>query len=347
MTGELLIELVRRYSPSEHETPAVEYLVEWMGERGFTAWIDDAGNACGMRGPEGAPHTLVLLGHIDTVPGEIPVQVVDGWLYGRGSVDAKGSLCAFAEAIANADLPPGWRVIVVGAVEEEAPTSKGAHYVRDQYQPDLCIIGEPSGADRVTLGYKGHVFIDYTLTRPLAHSSRPEPTVAELGAAFWQQVQRWTDQQNEAASRHFDQVLAHLRAINTTSDGFHDTLTLTISFRLPLTLTPADTEAALAAFAEPGGDLRAYSTAKAYLGDKNNALVRGLLAAIRAQGERPGFVLKGGTSDMNVVGVTWACPIVAYGPGDSSLDHTPEERQNLAEYAQAVATLTHLIEHLD
>ena len=144
-----------------------------------------------------------------------------------------------------------------------------------------------------------------------------------------------------------NEVLAHLRAINTASDGFHDTLTLTISFRLPLTLTPADTEAALAAFAEPDGELRAYSTAQAYLGDKNNALVRGLLAAIRAQGERPGFVLKGGTSDMNVVGVTWACPIVAYGPGDSSLDHTPEERQNLAEYAQAVATLTHLIEHLD
>ena len=50
---------------------------------------------------------------------------------------------------------------------------------------------------------------------------------------------------------------------------------------------------------------------------------------------------------MNVVGVAWTCPIVAYGPGDSSLDHTPEERQSLAEYVQAVATLTYVIEYLE
>ncbi len=50
---------------------------------------------------------------------------------------------------------------------------------------------------------------------------------------------------------------------------------------------------------------------------------------------------------MNVVGVTWTCPIIAYGPGDSSLDHTPDEHIALDEYARAVATLRHLIEHLE
>ena len=39
---------------------------------------------------------------------------------------------------------------------------------------------------------------------------------------------------------------------------------------------------------------------------------------------------------MNVVGPVWGCPIVAYGPGDSSLDHTPEERIDLGEYLRAV-----------
>jgi LysW-gamma-L-lysine carboxypeptidase len=58
-------------------------------------------------------------------------------------------------------------------------------------------------------------------------------------------------------------------------------------------------------------------------------------------------VLKGGTSDMNVVGVTWTCPIIAYGPGDSNLDHTPDEHIALDEYARAVGTLRHLIEHLE
>jgi LysW-gamma-L-lysine carboxypeptidase len=50
-------------------------------------------------------------------------------------------------------------------------------------------------------------------------------------------------------------------------------------------------------------------------------------------------VLKTGTCDMNVVGPVWDCPIVAYGPGDSSLDHTPDERINLNEYLQSIEIL--------
>ncbi len=54
---------------------------------------------------------------------------------------------------------------------------------------------------------------------------------------------------------------------------------------------------------------------------------------------RPGFVVKTGTSDMNVVGPAWQCPILAYGPGDSNLDHTPNEHIHLDEYWQAVQVL--------
>src|SRR5262245_55072849 len=131
MHSELLAELVRRYSPSTLEAPAVNYLVQWMRERAFEAHVDAAGNAYGIRGATNAPNTLILLGDIDTFPGEIPVRVENNKLYGRGSVDAKGALCTFAEAAAQAQIPEGWRVIVAGAVEEEATTSKGAHYISD------------------------------------------------------------------------------------------------------------------------------------------------------------------------------------------------------------------------
>jgi [amino group carrier protein]-lysine/ornithine hydrolase len=54
---------------------------------------------------------------------------------------------------------------------------------------------------------------------------------------------------------------------------------------------------------------------------------------------KPGYKLKTGTSDMNVVGPVWNCPIVAYGPGDSSLDHTPEEHLSIVEYEQSIQVL--------
>ena len=70
-------------------------------------------------------------------------------------------------------------------------------------------------------------------------------------------------------------------------------------------------------------------------------LVRSFLAAIRSVDStvQPGFVVKTGTSDMNVVGPIWRCPIVAYGPGDSALDHTPNEHLSLDEYWRAVLVL--------
>ena len=49
---------------------------------------------------------------------------------------------------------------------------------------------------------------------------------------------------------------------------------------------------------------------------------------------------------MNVVGPRWNCPIVAYGPGDSALDHTPNEHLNLDEYGRAVRVLTQALTRL-
>ncbi len=76
---------------------------------------------------------------------------------------------------------------------------------------------------------------------------------------------------------------------------------------------------------------------------RKNRLVAAFIRAIRQAGLTPSFKLKTGTSDMNVVGPVWRCPIVAYGPGDSTLDHTPEERVDLDDYLLAVRVLTHVL----
>ena len=88
---ELLRELVSIASPSTQEQAASAYLVDAMRARGYDeAFVDAAGNAVGIWGR--GEREIVLLGHIDTVPGHIPVRQEGDLLYGRGSVDAKGPL---------------------------------------------------------------------------------------------------------------------------------------------------------------------------------------------------------------------------------------------------------------
>src|SRR5207245_10816991 len=171
-------------SPSRgrHEGEAVEWLVAQLAGRGFRAPVDDAGNAVGEIG-DGAHH-VIRLGHIDTVPGEIPVRIEGDELVGRGAVDAKGALAAF---VAAATRPPaGVRVTVVGAVEEESPTSAGARYRAALAAPDWCVIGEPSGWDAITVAYKGRLALRVTLTRHARHGDARGPTVAEEALAIWE-----------------------------------------------------------------------------------------------------------------------------------------------------------------
>ncbi len=185
--------LVAIPSRSREEGEAVEWLVDRMAERGFRASVDDAGNAVGEIGD--GPRHVVLLGHIDTVPGEIPVRIENGDLVGRGAVDAKGPLAAFVAAAT--DVVAGVRVTVVGAVEEESPTSAGARFRATLPAPDWCVIGEPSSWDGITVGYKGRLLLRLGLERPVRHGAAPGLTVAEEALELWQQVRagavRWRD----------------------------------------------------------------------------------------------------------------------------------------------------------
>lgn len=118
-----------------------------------------------------------------------------------------------------------------------------------------------------------------------------------------------------------------------------------VALRLPPGLTPGALQEELDR-ALTGAELDWYGGEAAYEGGKNDALTRSLLAAIRSHGGRPRFVLKSGTSDMNVVAREWDCPLAAYGPGDSHLDHTPEEHIDLDEYLRSIRVLEAMLESL-
>lgn len=340
----LLHDLVAVPSPSHEEAGAVRHLVAWMAEHDYDeAFVDAAGNAVGIRGS--GSRDIVLLGHIDTFGGVLPVRVEDRRLYGRGSVDAKGSLCTFAAAVAQADLPPDTRFIVIGAVEEEARSSKGARYAAGQYQPAMCIIGEPSAWDRLTLGYKGRLLLRWRWDGALAHSASQVASPPEHAIAFWERVTRYAVEVNLGRESLFSRLDVTLQQINSGQDGAFGWAEALIGFRLPPDIDPfklAD------AFMSQAGDaiVESYGHEQAYLAPKDSELARVMRRAIREQGGKPAFVHKTGTSDMNVVAPAWNCPILAYGPGDSSLDHTPNEHIHLDEYLRAVAVLTSALSSL-
>ncbi len=344
---ELLRGLVAIPSVSTQERAAVEYAVAAMAALGLEAEIDAAGNAVGRAG-SGA-RTLLLLGHIDTVPGAVPVRSEGRRLYGRGAVDAKGPLAAFILAAARAAerVSAGWRVVVVGAVEEEHATSKGAYHVVRTYPPaEGVVIGEPSGWSRVCLGYKGRLLLDYALERPVSHTAGPARAAAEEAVAFWWQVRDYAAAFNADKEGAFATLDPSLRRIHSESDGLTERAELGIGLRLPVGF---DVDALVArAQGEWRGDAtvhpRAYELP--YRADKRTPLTGALLSAIRAEGERAAFVFKTGTSDMNVLGPRWNVPIVAYGPGDSALDHTPDEHIDLDEYLAAIRVLARVIERL-
>ena len=334
----LLHELVAIPSVSGDERAAVEYLVAQMTALGFTATIDGAGNAVGSIG-EGRPET-VLLGHIDTVPGAIPVRQEAGRLFGRGAVDAKGSLAAFVIAAArlHAQGRLNGRIVVIGCVEEEIASSRGAHYVVGRYRPDQCIVGEPSGWNRVTLGYKGSLRMRCHTSAPCTHSAHDHQTAPERMSAFWQQIASYAAAFNTDRERAFDQLLPTLLSINSGSDGLREWAAAEISMRLPLDLPPDELTTIVQSF-DPQVDIRVQGAVPAFRTERDSPLARVLTRAIRRQSTQPGLVLKTGTADMNVVGPTWRCPIVAYGPGDAALDHTPEEHIVLEEYLRAIRVL--------
>ncbi len=364
---ELIRGLVAIPSLSRHEAAASTWLVEQMRANGYErAFVDEAGNAVGELGDPSAARTIVLLGHIDTVPGNIPVRIEPSAggdiLFGRGSVDAKGPLATFVAGAARFGAArareSGLRIVVVGAVEEEAATSKGARFIASRFNgtteptPAACIIGEPSHWNRVTLGYKGRLLLDLTADQPMAHTAGPDASVASVVVDLWNWVTAHAAATNQGKDKAFDQLSPSLRRfVTATTAEMHDTVDAQFAWRLPVGF---DADAFMT-------ELRAWPAARveghtkfdfhfkgeerAWRGDRNNPLVRSFLAGVRTEdaSAQLGFVLKTGTSDMNVVAPVWKCPIVAYGPGDSALDHTPNEHLPLDEYWKAVNVISHTL----
>ncbi|MGB1586827.1 MAG: M20/M25/M40 family metallo-hydrolase [Thermoplasmatota archaeon] len=325
----ILEDLVRIPSTSGHEAEAVAWFANRAKRDGFEAEVDAAGN---LHIHRGGPTPVWYIGHIDTVPGDIPVRIEDGELWGRGSVDAKGCLAAAYEALLASPTAP---VRIVACVGEERD-SPGAKHLLQGPSPERIMIGEPSGSDGLTLGYKGIVRAAVALATDAQHGGHPSPNALDQFMARW------------PADLHtgygFGDVTLRLRDLHSSSDGLSDQVLAWLEVRIPPGLSP---DAVVERLREAFPEVQVEEAWPAVSTNRRDPWVAQGSAAIRFAGMTPRPKHKTGTSDWNVLATTWDVPTVAFGPGDAALDHRPDERMNLDDYARGVAVLTAWFSALD
>jgi len=348
---ELLEELVSTPSPTPEETACAEVLAEFFESHGRTVFVDEIGN---VRAP--ADDSVLYTSHMDTVPGEIPVRIEDGAngpeLWGRGAVDAKGPLAALAVAAVRTG------VSFVGVVGEEVDSRGARHLVDDREAPEAVVNGEPSGWNGITLGYRGILSGTYIGTSESGHTSRPENNAIQDAIEWWSAVEARfggdsVSQGAEGDTDETDEVPVFERVTpkpvdiegGISDDGLAVEATLDAQLRVPPSYTTEDIRE-LADGELESGTVNWTDAVEPTMQSPRTPLARAFRVAIRGQGGDPRLLRKTGTADMNIYADAWDCPMVTYGPGDSELDHAPNEHLELHELDRAVAVLQTVAEDL-
>ncbi|WP_247730948.1 [LysW]-lysine hydrolase [Halovivax limisalsi] len=375
---ELLVDMVATPSVSGAEDAAAERLVAFFEAHDREVWRDEVGN---VRAP--ADDAALFTSHVDTVPGDVPVRltaaedeavagndaeadvdegldlddastVEEAVLWGRGSVDATGPLCAMAVAAVRTGCS------FVGVVGEETDSRGAHHLVAERDAPDALLNGEPSGANGITLGYRGLVAGTYTVSTASGHSSRPEPNAVEDATSWWAAVEAACDDgvstgddtDGERAESDgpggddsgpvFESLTTKPIAIEggPTADGLAVEARVDFQVRVPPETTVDAVRSTVASVSETfDGTVEWTDAIPPVMASPRTPVARALRTAIRETGADPRLLRKTGTSDMNVYAAAWDCPMATYGPGNSALDHAPDERLSLSNYDRSIAVL--------
>lgn len=343
----LLNEMLEIYSPSGRERRISSFLHEEMSQLGFQVYQDEVGNVIGEIG-EGDP-TVLLCGHMDTVPGDLSVRSENNKLYGRGAVDAKSSLAAMimaASTLTEQNLAN--KIIVCGVVDEEGANKGIKHLVKEGVSADYAIFGEPSGVEKMVIGYKGELCLKITCETKPGHSAASWLFENAIEKAFeiWEEIQKLHLPEEKPESRFYS-LTSCLTKIKG-GEGY-TVVPPKCSIHLDLRIPPQlschqilnEIKKLIQRYQNANPKVTVTMKVKGQIppfeSKKSSPLVRSLARAIRDVRHKPVTVLrKTGSGDMNIFGNATGTPTVTYGPGDSHLDHTSKEYIDIHEYLDSI-----------
>ncbi len=292
--------------------------------------------------------SIGFVSHMDVVPpGEIeqwdtpPFEptIKDGRIYGRGTLDDKGSFaCAYSacKAFLAEHTDFDGSIYLIAAADEEMGSELGIIYLVEEcgLKFDVAIIPDGGRMDLSIYGEKGILWVELVSTGIQAHGSTPElgrnsiVPLAELIAEI-KSLDLGGDYDHS-----FDGWTMNVGTIQggSSTNTVPAVTRATIDFRLPTGITKqrvlSAIEQKMARVRErsPEADLsvRVLHETEPHLSDKNSIIIRSFDSAARRLGLPMNYETFGGNTvakNLYFAGIT---SVVHY-PGDDKLAHVPNE----------------------
>jgi succinyl-diaminopimelate desuccinylase len=345
----------------EERLRCIGFAVEYINRGGVTnLWARR-----GVRQP-----LFCFAGHVDVVPsgpGELwtrpPFEPTcrEGYLFGRGAADMKGSIAAFITAIEAfvAEHPDSaGSIAVLLTSDEEGDAVDGTAAVVETLRQrgevmDFCLIGEPTSVSRlgdtVKNGRRGSLSGTLTVKGIQGHIAYPRlarnpihlaaPAIAELAATSW-------DEGNE----HFPPTtwqISNIHGGTGVSNVIPGHVDILFNFRFSTASTPERLQARVHDLLDRHGldyELAWVLGAKPFL-TRGGELVEAVRRAIRDElGGETELSTSGGTSDGRFI--AGICPqVIELGPVNASI-HKIDECVEIAALAQLSAIYRRILKQL-
>ncbi len=341
---ELLRKMVEIYSPSGKEKKMASFIKEKMVDLGFkNVRSDRVGNVIGEWGT-GSP-TVMLCGHMDTIPGNLPVKVEDNKVFGRGTVDAKAPLAAMISTPSGLKTEENCGKIVVACCVDEERKSKGIRQIlKDKLNVDYAIFGEPSGLKGITIGYKGYLVLKISCKTMAGHASASGAFKNAIEEAYglWNKMKSLLPPDGG-----FNSVTASLtgmkggEAVNVTPSA----CMLTVNVRLPPGISCQKGVEVFSSTLSQYGlenpdvnfEMKVEDMIEPFIIERDTPMIKALRwAIVNTAGGPVELLKKTGTGDMNIYWTYVKIPVATYGPGNSHLSHTWNEFVDINEYLSSI-----------